>query len=159
VSLASTHTRCVTAFRVRLRTRAQPSRGCVCVCVCVCVPDVVFASSEVTRPVARLPEAEAVHLPPALAERRVAVRRPLQVEVAQLLQVRPHDLEERRRDDVTARSANSVINVTQRQKLTSLNCMFGSFSEYIFNLLTKNHKNNIFTINKLLHVHFWPFGS
>lgn len=59
------------------------------------LPDVVLASRQVAGPVARLPEAVAVHLPAALAERRVAVRRPLQVEVAQLLQVRAHNLAEK----------------------------------------------------------------
>lgn len=56
----------------------------------------VFASGEVTRPVAGLPEAVAVHLPPALAERSVTVRRSLQVEVPQLLQVCSYNLNERR---------------------------------------------------------------
>ena len=51
------------------------------------LPDVVLASSQVTGPVARFPEAVAVHLPPAFAEGRVAIGRPLQVKVTQLLQV------------------------------------------------------------------------
>lgn len=59
------------------------------------LPDVVFASRQVAGPVARLPEAVAVHLPAALAERRVAIRRPLQVKVTQLLQVCANNLEER----------------------------------------------------------------
>lgn len=67
----------------------------ITVFVCVCVPDVVFAPGEMARPVARLPEAISVHLPAALAERSVAVRRPLQVEVTQLLQVCSHNLTER----------------------------------------------------------------
>ena len=60
------------------------------------VPDVVFASGEVARPVPRLPEAIAVHLPAALAERSVPVWRSLQVEVTQLLQVCAHNLIERK---------------------------------------------------------------
>lgn len=59
-----------------------------------CLPDVVFTSCEVARPVAGLPEAVAVHLPPALAERSVTVRCSLQVEVTQLLQVCSHNLKE-----------------------------------------------------------------
>lgn len=59
-----------------------------------CLPDVVFTSCEVARPVAGLPEAVAVHLPPALAERSVTVWRSLQVEVTQLLQVCSHNLKE-----------------------------------------------------------------
>lgn len=58
------------------------------------VPDVVFASSEVARPVSRFPEAIPVHLPAALAERRVTVRSSLQVEVTQLFQVCAHNLKE-----------------------------------------------------------------
>lgn len=62
------------------------------------VPDVVFASGEVARPVAGLPEAVAVHLPPALAEWSVTVRSSLEVEVTQLLQVCTHNLKERMED-------------------------------------------------------------
>ena len=69
--------------------------GCVgAPSLCVRLPDVISAAGEVTRPVARLPEAVAVHLSPALAERGVTVRSSLQVEVTQLLQVRPDDLQE-----------------------------------------------------------------
>lgn len=60
----------------------------------VCVPDVILASSEMTRPVAGLPESVAVHLPPALTERRVPIWSSLQVKVTQLLQVCTHNLRE-----------------------------------------------------------------
>lgn len=56
------------------------------------LPDVIFASSEVTGPVAGLPEAEAVHLSPALTERCVAIRRSFKVKVTELLQVGTHYL-------------------------------------------------------------------
>lgn len=63
----------------------------------VCAPDVVFAPSQVARPVTGLPEAVAIHLPPALTERSVTIWRPLQVKVAQLLQVCSHNLKQNKR--------------------------------------------------------------
>ncbi len=59
-------------------------------------PDMILAAGKVRRPVAGLPEAEAVHLAPRVAERGVAVGRALQVEVIQLLQVCAHDLQKQR---------------------------------------------------------------
>lgn len=75
------------------------------------LPDVVFAPRQVAGPVARLPEAVAVHLPAALAERRVAIRRPLQVKVTQLLQVRANNLEER-------------MSCVQKKKISSVNFIY-----------------------------------
>ena len=49
--------------------------------------DVVLAVRQMHLPVAGLPEAEAVHLPLGVAEGRVAVRRALEVHVAQLGEV------------------------------------------------------------------------
>lgn len=54
--------------------------------------DVVGQLAEMGRPVARLPEAETLHLGAGVAEGRVAVRGSFEVKVRQLLQVRTHHL-------------------------------------------------------------------
>ncbi len=51
------------------------------------LPDVVSASCQVTGPVARLPETVSIHLSSAFTERRITVRRSLQIKITQLLQV------------------------------------------------------------------------
>lgn len=51
-------------------------------------------------PVAAFPEAIALHLPAAVAERRVAVRSALQVEIPQVLQIGPNYLRRERENAV-----------------------------------------------------------
>lgn len=51
-------------------------------------------------PVARLPEPESLHLRIIIAHRRVPIRRAMQVEVDELLQVRAHDLVRVDEDDL-----------------------------------------------------------
>lgn len=72
------------------------------------IPDVVFPVAQVRGPVAALPEAVPVHVPAAVAERRVAVRSSLQVQVPQLLQVGPDDLQEPRRQSESVSSHTLV---------------------------------------------------
>lgn len=91
------------------------------------LPDVVFASSEVARPVSGLPEAVSVHLPAALAEWSVSVRSSLQVEVTQLLQVCAHDLKQRRRCEQL--SWHKTVKIKSREHISHKKRSLGTHVE------------------------------